>query len=137
MADEIEVETRDLQETVEELHREREEREAEERQSHWTRYIALTTAVLAAFGAVAALESGSLANEGMMNQLRASDTWNEYQASRMKTHLYGLAAADLLDKGTIAPKVPKQAASEHLPSKHDVSVPGMKPEDAPARLSEY
>jgi len=102
MSDDVEVETKDLQETIEEIHKEREEREKEELASKWTRYIALTTAILAAFAAVAALESGALANEGMLNQLQASDKWNEYQASREKSHLYSFAAATLLDNNVKA-----------------------------------
>lgn len=97
MADEIEVETKDLQEEIEEIHKDREERAKEELASRWTRYIALTTAILAAFAAVAALQSGALANEGMLNQLQASDKWTEYQSSRQKSHLYSFAAATLLD----------------------------------------
>jgi hypothetical protein len=97
MADEIEVDAKDLQETIEEIHREREEREEEELHTRWTKYIALSTAILAAFGAIAALESGGLANEGMIHQLQASDTWNEYQSSKQKIHLYGIASAALVD----------------------------------------
>ena len=107
MSDEVEIETSDLQETVEELHREREERQKEERQSSWTRYIALTTAILAAFAAIAALQSGALSNEGMINQLDSSDTWNEYQADSQKMHLYSIEAAQMLDS-KIAPS-PKNA----------------------------
>lgn len=128
MADEIEVETKDLQDTIEEIHQERAEREREEQQNRWTRYIALTTAILAAFGAIAALQSGSLANEGMIHQLQASDTWNEYQASREKTHLYGLAAAPLLDANVVPAK---------SPGKKGPSLPDTKPESGPVRLASY
>jgi hypothetical protein len=102
MPDEAEIETKELQETIEELHEERREREQEQRQTAWTRYIALTTAILAVFAAIGALQSGSLINESMMDQLRASDTWNQYQASRMKDHLFTLQAFALLDHGTKA-----------------------------------
>jgi hypothetical protein len=137
MADETEVEIKDLQETVEELHREREAHEEEERRSHWTRYVALTTAVLAAFGAVAALESASLANEGMMNQLRASDTWNEYQASKMKTHVYGIAAAALLDNGIKPSGAGSGVPKSERTGKNVGSVPSMLKETEPQRLAEY
>jgi hypothetical protein len=99
MPEESEIETKDLQEAISELHHEREEREAEAKSSSWTRYVALTTAILAVFAAVGALESGGLVNEAMMAQLRASDTWNEYQASKQKMHVYTVQANALLDAG--------------------------------------
>jgi len=128
MADEVEVESKDLQEEIEEIHKDREEREADEKKNKWTRYVALTTAILAAFAAVAALESGALANEGMLNQLQASDTWSEYQASREKSHLYSFAAASLLDakvqpiaqvgkaqtEATLKPELPGERLGEYL-----------------------
>ena len=52
MSEEIEIETKELQETIEELHEERREREQEARLAAWTRYIALTTALLAVFAAI-------------------------------------------------------------------------------------
>ena len=125
MADEIELESKELQETIEEIHRDREERAAEELQGRWTKYIALTTAILAAFGAIAALESGGLANEGMMHQLQASDTWNEYQSSREKTHLYGIASASLLDSN-VKPATGKLAKE-----------PDVKPRSPAQRLGGY
>lgn len=99
MPEEVEIETRELQETIEELHEERKERAEEARKTSWVRYIALSTAVLAVFAAVGALLSGALVNEAMMDQLRASDTWAEYQASRLKNHLYTLETNRLLDSG--------------------------------------
>ena len=111
MSEEVEIETKDLQDTIAELQEERREREQQQRQTAWTRYIALTTAILAVFAAVGALQSGALINESMMDQLKASDTWNEYQASRLKDHLYTLQAFTLLDHGIKAP--PVGAATGH------------------------
>jgi len=103
MPEEIDVDTKDLQETIEELHEERKEREETERRTAWTRYIALTTALLAVFAAVSALRAGTLVNEAVLRQLKASDTWNEYQADRMKDHLYSIQAHELLDRGVKPP----------------------------------
>jgi hypothetical protein len=100
--EEVEIETRDLQDTIEDLHQERGERDAEARKAAWTRYIAMATAFLAVVAAVAALQSGTLVNEAMIQQLKASDGWNEYQAARQKGHLYTLAATALLDAGAAA-----------------------------------
>ncbi len=99
MPDEIEVETSDLQEAIDELHKERSEREAEERVTRWTKYIGLSTAILAVFAAVGALRSGSLVNEAMIAQLKASDKWNEYQSARQKTHIYTVGANTIIDGG--------------------------------------
>ena len=110
MPEEVEIETRELQETIEELHEERREREESERKSVWTRYVALSTAILAVFAAVGAMQSGALVNEAMMRQIQAADKWNEYQAARLKDHAYTIAANTLLDNGAAPPKA---EASEH------------------------
>src|SRR5262249_5414232 len=99
MPEEVEIETKELQETIDELQEERKERAEEQRRSAWTGYIALTTAFLAVFAAIGALQSGGLVNEAMLDQLRASDKWNEYQAARQKEHLYTVGANLLLDAG--------------------------------------
>jgi len=80
MPEEIEVETKDLQEAIEELHEEREEL----KHAGWTKYIGLSTAILAVFAAIGALQSGSLVNEALIDQVKASDSWNEYQAAKQK-----------------------------------------------------
>src|SRR5690242_15478689 len=50
----------------------------------WTMGVALTAAVLAGLAAIAGLLSGHHANEGMLEQIRASDQWNYYQAKGIK-----------------------------------------------------
>lgn len=50
----------------------------------WISKVALTSALLAALAAVAALLSGHHANEAMIEQIRASDSWNYYQAKGIK-----------------------------------------------------
>ncbi|MCW3098179.1 MAG: hypothetical protein JWL77_3797 [Chthonomonadaceae bacterium] len=93
MPEEIEIETDKLQETIDELHKEREEREKEAKDTAWTRYISLTTAFLAVIAAVAALQAGKLANESLiaknesvLHQAQASDQWNYYQAAGIKSN---------------------------------------------------
>lgn len=97
MADHIEVETKDLQEQIEELQEERVALEKEQKQAGWIRYIGLSTAILAVFAAMAALQSGNLVNEALINQIKASDTWSEYQASRQKDYMFTLALDGVLD----------------------------------------
>lgn len=93
MPEEIEIETDKLQETIDELHKEREEREQDAKENAWIRYISLTTAFLAVIAAVAALQAGSLANESLIlknesivSQALASDQWNYYQSSGIKSN---------------------------------------------------
>jgi hypothetical protein len=60
----------------------------------WGRYLALSTAIIAVLAAVASLVSGNFAthallakNEALLMQIKASDTWNEYQSKSLKIHL--------------------------------------------------
>jgi len=99
MPEEAEIETKELQAAIEEMHEEREERQKEEKEAAWTRYIALATAFLAVFAAIAALQAGALANEAMISQIKASDTWTEYEADRQKDHLYTVQVNALVDSG--------------------------------------
>ena len=114
MPEEIEIETDKLQETIEELHKEREEREQEVKANAWTRYISLTTAFLAVIAAVAALQAGSLANESLgakndsiVFQAKASDQWNYYQAAGIKGNSAKQTAAILTALPNHAPGAEK------------------------------
>lgn len=61
----------------------------------WISWVALSTALLAAFAAIAALLAGEHINEGMIDQIRASDQWSFYQAKGIKAAVLG-AKLDLL-----------------------------------------
>lgn len=82
---------------------------------NWVRTVSLSTAILAVFAAVGALQAGTLVNEAMICQIKSSDKWNEYQASREKSHLYTVGRNLLVDLG------PASAKPETLPSlaKHE------------------
>ncbi len=101
--DEIEVETKDLQEDIERLDDERTERQHAEKAVDWIRFIGLSTAILAVFAAIAALQSSNLVNEALIHQIKASDTWAEYQADRQKDHVYTIALNGLLDTAAAKP----------------------------------
>src|SRR6266567_4329823 len=60
---------------------------AEQSGEAWISWVALSTAVLAVFAAIAGLLSGKHANEAMMNQIEASDQWSFYQAKSVKAAL--------------------------------------------------
>ncbi|MBV9233616.1 MAG: DUF4337 domain-containing protein [Candidatus Eremiobacteraeota bacterium] len=91
-----EIETDKLQEQIAEVH----EEVAREEAGRWVRYVGLCAAIFAVFAAVSALRAGDLVNEALINQIKASDTWNEYQASRQKEHVYTVALDELRDRGT-------------------------------------
>lgn len=95
MPEEIEVETKDLQEAIQELHEEQAEEKKEAKELEWTRFIGLSTAIFAVFAALAALQAGALVNEAMIQQIKSSDKWNEYQSAKLKGHLYGLRVDEL------------------------------------------
>jgi hypothetical protein len=126
MPEEIEVETSELQEAIDKLHKERAEREKVEKSTGWTKYIGLTTAILAVFAAIGALRSGSLVNEAMIEQLKASDKWNEYQAARQKSHIYLLQTNAIIDRALAYP-------SDVVPTKKG----RWSPKTAAARAKEY
>ena len=50
----------------------------------WISWVALSTAILAVFAAIAGLLSGKHANEAMMSQIEAADHWAYYQAKGIK-----------------------------------------------------
>jgi len=92
MPEEPEVETEKLHEMVHE--------EVEHQGGAFLRQIALTTAVLAAFAAVASLQAGDTVNEALVLkteatrlQAEASDQWAYYQAKGVKAAVQEAAAA--------------------------------------------
>ena len=54
-------------------------------QERWTLWVALSSALFAALAAVTALLSGHHANDAMLDQIRASDHWGQYQAKSIKS----------------------------------------------------
>jgi hypothetical protein len=88
----MEIDTDKLQDQIAEEH----ERAGEA----WIRYVGLSAALFAVIAAISALRSGDLINEALIHQIQASDTWNEYQASRQKEHLYTVAANGIADSGS-------------------------------------
>ena len=92
MEDETGTELHELQEqvieTVEEVKEElSKERLRESRERQWLNLLGISTGILAALAAIAALQAGSLANEAMLAQINASDQWSLYQAKSTKRHI--------------------------------------------------
>jgi len=98
-----EVDTDKLREAVQE--------ELEREGGQFLRRIALTTAVLAALAAIAALKAGSTANEALVLkteatglQAEASDQWAYYQAKGIKLAVAQATEAPWLSVGKHAPR---------------------------------
>jgi hypothetical protein len=68
---------------LEQLH-EQTHHAAEHGGAPWISWVALSTAILAVFAAIAGLLSGKHANEAMMAQIESSDQWAFYQAKGIK-----------------------------------------------------
>jgi len=107
MPDETEVETERVRETIEER------LEHDQKRVALLRPIALTTAILAAVAAVAALQSGAAVNtalilktEAARLQTEASDQWAYYQAKGIKAAIQTATRSTWLAAG-------KQPPAEH------------------------
>jgi len=108
MPEEVEVDTDELRERIHE--------EVEREGGGFLRAIALTTALLAAFAALAALEAGDTVNEALVAkteatrlQAEASDLWAHYQAKAIKAAAARAAAAAWQAAGR---EVPADIAAE-------------------------
>jgi hypothetical protein len=109
MPEEAEVETERLHEAIHE--------ELEKEGSSFLKRIALTTALLAALAAVAALYAGATVNEALVLkteatrlQAEASDQWAYYQAKGIKAAVAEASATSWLALGKPAP--PQYAANQ-------------------------
>lgn len=130
MPDEIEVPIEEVQEHINKLHEEREHEEQAQKRAEaerhggseggkgWTRFVALSTAILAVVAAIGALQSGLLVNEALLQKndqvgylTQASDAWNYYQAEGLKSLIYQTAAQGL-------PAVSPVAQSDLAQSRH-------------------
>ncbi|MBV9333092.1 MAG: DUF4337 domain-containing protein [Candidatus Eremiobacteraeota bacterium] len=112
MPENIDVDTDNLRERIAEEH--------EHSGEGWIRFVGLSAALFAVIAAIGALRSGDLINEALIHQIQASDTWNEYQASRQKEHIYTVAADGIADGrsrnaarlGSYRSEIAREAAKE-------------------------
>lgn len=76
-----------LESTQEHLEHAAHHAQHEDKKQNWITWSALFSAMLAVLAAIAALRAGHLADEGMVDQIKASDTWAFYQAKGIKASL--------------------------------------------------
>src|SRR5215813_12675105 len=81
MPEEIEVPTEQLHET---LHEEAHKAHGDGGGREWFSQVALSSALLAVLAAIAALLAGHHANEGVLEQIKASDHWSYFQSKGIK-----------------------------------------------------
>ena len=77
--DELEVPTEHLHEQIQE--------KAEENKETWSKYLVLSTALMAVLAAISGLMGGHHANEAVLEQIKASDNWSQYQAKSIKSEI--------------------------------------------------
>ncbi len=112
MPDDPEIETEKLREAVHE--------EMEHEGGNFLKHIALSTAILAAFAAIAALLAGGTVNEALVYkteattlQAQASDLWAYYQAKGVKREVQDVASNAWLAAGKAPPPRYAQEAARY------------------------
>ena len=88
--DEIEVPTEHLHEAI----NEKAEELSREKESRWTLFVAISTAMMAVLAALAALFAGHHSNEAVILQIKASDQWAYYQAKGIKAEIRNIESHD-------------------------------------------
>ena len=73
-----------LKEMKEELAEERSEQRQERRSLN---LIGLSTAIFSTLAAIAAMQGGYFANEGMLSQIKSSESWSQFQAKSTTRHI--------------------------------------------------
>jgi hypothetical protein len=81
--EEIEIPTEQLQESI----KEKAEEQREKGEGKLTLYIAVCTALMAVFAAMAGLMAGDHSNEALIDQIKSSDQWAFYQAKSIKAEV--------------------------------------------------
>ena len=78
--------------------------EAHHSQEQWVSMVALSTAILAGFAAIASLLSGLNANTSIRETVKASDQWSYYQAKNVKATILQMKIDMLTSLGKPVPK---------------------------------
>ncbi len=91
------------------------------------RNIALSTALLAAFGAIAALQAGGTVNEALVLkteagrlQAEASDQWAYYQAKGIKTNIQDAARTTWIAAGKVPPSNLEQSIQRYAEEQKEI-----------------
>ena len=104
--------------------------EAFEQKERWTLHVALSTAVIAVIAAIAGLVGSHHANEGMLEQIKASDSWAFYQAKSIKAEITTSTNTMLIAMGK-----PADSKLEEKMAKYDKDKEEIKKEAESAQAS--
>lgn len=104
--EEIEIPTEHLHERIKETT----EEQLGKGESKTTLSIAVCTALMAVFAALAGLMAGDHSNEALIDQIRSSDQWAFYQAKSIKAEIRQINATAIA--GAAIVKTPEQAKKE-------------------------
>jgi len=88
----------------------------------WISYVAMSTAILAAFAAVASMLAGSHANEAMVSQIESSDQWAFYQAKGIKAATLETRIELLQAMGKPVPAEDSAKLAEYAKEQVEISV---------------
>ncbi len=78
----------DTAEALKDMKEELAEERAEQRQERQSlNFIGLSTAIFSTLAAIAAMQGGYFANEGMLSQIKSSNSWSQFQAKSTKRHI--------------------------------------------------
>src|SRR5215470_6723794 len=102
--------------------------EAAEHRAVWIVYLSFSTALIAVLAAIAALESGTFANEALVQkneallaQAQASDQWAYYQAKSVKAAIYSSQAAAAQSSNPDLAKKAQQQADRYSKEEEEIS----------------
>jgi hypothetical protein len=138
---EEEFETPELKEKLEEAN----ERalEASESRMRWIVHLSFSTALIAVFAAIAALESGTFSNEALIQkneallaQTKASDQWAYYQAKSVKNTIYAAQAASMQVSNPAFAAKAQQEADRYAREEEEISNSAKELEKAVAEKTE-
>lgn len=119
--EEIEVPTEKLHEDMQE--------HAEHARERWIPQVALSSALIAVFAAIAALLAGHHSNEAMIEQIKASDQWNYYQAKGIKSSLLNAKLEILREMGKNVKEEDSHKAEEYKKQQEEISKDAQEKQD--------
>lgn len=114
------------------------EHSAEESGQKWVMGVALTSALLAGLAAAASLMAGHHANEAMIDQIKAADQWNYYQAKGIKAAVLNSKMELLQGQGHKVKKDDKEKLGQYKDDQDEIMKKAKKEEeDSEAHLAHH
>lgn len=113
--EEMEVPLEHLHETI----MEKTEEALKGNESNWFMYLAVSTALVAVFAAIAGLMAGHHSNEALIEQIKASDQWAYYQAKGIKAEIKSILANGINNDAAIEKYKKEQAEIKVQAESHE------------------